>query len=159
MNYTIYISGPITDSKTGQPREGWQKEFLDAEAKLRRMGFSVMNPVDIAREVEDAFKWRYSYFGGPCSSDGEPKPERADYIMACLWRMKMAQEADMLHGVYLIGDTDRCRASHGVQMETHMAELLGIPVFAEFRADNEIWTDSFYLKSERTIEGLLEDKA
>lgn len=159
MNNTIYISGPISDPTTSQPRTGWQKEFLEAEAKLRRMGFSVMNPVDIAREVEDAFRWRYSHFGGPCSSDGEPKPMRADYIMACLQRMKMAQEADMLHGVYLIGDIDACKESHGVQMELHLAEILGIPVFAEFRADNEIWTDSFYLKSERTIEGLLEDKA
>lgn len=144
MNNTIYISGPISDPTTSQPRTGWQKEFLEAEAKLRRMGFSVMNPVDIAREVEEAF--------------GQ-EPTRADYILACLERMKMAQETGILHGVYLIGDIDACKDSHGVQMELHLAEILGIPVFAEFRADNEIWTDSFYLKSERTIEGLLEDKA
>ena len=157
MNYTIYISGPITDNKTGQPREGWKKEFLDAEAKLRRMGFSVMNPMDIAREVEDAFKWRFGRFGGPCNGMGEPcQPRREDYIMACLERMKMAHEADMLHGVYLIGDADGCMKSHGVQMELHMSELLGIPVFAEFRADNEIWTDDLRIKSERTIEELVD---
>lgn len=144
MNNTIYISGPISDPTTSQPRTGWQKEFLEAEAKLRRMGFSVMNPVDIAREVEEAFR---------------QEPTRADYILACLERMKMAQEKGILHGVYLIGDIDACKDSHGVQMELHLAEILGIPVFAEFRADNEVWTDSFYLKSERTIEGLLEDKA
>lgn len=144
MNNTIYISGPISDPTTSQPRTGWQKEFLEAEAKLRRMGFSVMNPVDIAREVEEAFR---------------QEPTRADYILACLERMKMAQETGILHGVYLIGDIDACKDSHGVQMELHLAEILGIPVFAEFRADIEIWTDSFYLKSERTIEGLLEDKA
>jgi len=144
MNNTIYISGPISDPTTSQPRTGWQKEFLEAEAKLRLMGFSVMNPVDIAREVEEAFR---------------QEPTRADYILACLERMKMAQETGILHGVYLIGDIDACKDSHGVQMELHLAEILGIPVFAEFRADNEIWTDSFYLKSERTIEGLLEDKA
>lgn len=144
MNNTIYISGPISDPTTSQPRTGWQKEFLEAEAKLRRMGFSVMNPVDIARKVEEAFR---------------QEPTRADYILACLERMKVAQETGILHGVYLIGDIDACKDSHGVQMELHLAEILGIPVFAEFRADNEIWTDSFYLKSERTIEGLLEDKA
>lgn len=144
MNNTIYISGPISDPTTSQPRTGWQKEFLETEAKLRRMGFSVMNPVDIAREVEEAFR---------------QEPTRADYILACLERMKMAQETGILHGVYLIGDIDACKDSHGVQMELHLAEILGIPVFAEFLADNEIWADSFYLKSERTIEGLLEDKA
>lgn len=144
MNNTIYISGPISDPTTSQPRTGWQKEFLEAEAKLRRMGFSVMNPVDIAREVEEAFR---------------QEPTRADYILACLERMKMAKETGILHGVYLIGDIDACKDSHGVQMELHLAEILGIPVFAEFLADNEIWADSFYLKSERTIEGLLEDKA
>ena len=31
---TIYISGPITDQKTGLPREGWQKDFLEAEALI-----------------------------------------------------------------------------------------------------------------------------
>lgn len=144
MNNTIYISGPISDPTTSQPRTGWQKEFLEAEAKLRQMGFSVMNPVDIAREVEETFR---------------QEPTRADYILACLERMKMAQETGILHGVYLIGDIDACKDSHGVQMELHLAEILGIPVFAEFLADNEIWADSFYLKSERTIEGLLEDKA
>ena len=137
---TIYISGPITDQKTGLPREGWQKDFLEAEAKLRRMGFYVINPVDIAREVENAMKWRYYHVGGPCSCDGGPdKPSRADYIMACLQRMKMAHEADMLHGVYVI-DVDKYdedlvidpRESHGVMMELRMAELLGIPIFAEY---------------------------
>ncbi len=27
MQNTIYISGPITDPHTGQPREGWQEDF------------------------------------------------------------------------------------------------------------------------------------
>ena len=111
MNNTIYISGPISDPTTSQPRTGWQKEFLEAEAKLRRMGFSVMNPVDIAREVEEAFR---------------QEPTRADYILACLERMKMAQETGILHGVYLIGDIDACKDSHGVQMELLMAEVLDI---------------------------------
>ena len=146
----VYLSGPISDPVTGLPREGWQRDFLDAEARLRRMGLTVVNPVDIAREVEDAFKWRYYYVGRPCSSDGGPdKPSRADYIMACLQRIKMAHEAGMLHGVYVI-DVDKYdedlvidpRESHGVMMELRMAELLGIPIFAEYvnaRVDHSVY--------------------
>lgn len=134
MAKTIYISGPITDNETGLPRDGWQKDFLEAEAKLRRMGFHVMNPVDIAREVEDALKWRYYHVGGPCSCNGEPeKPSRADYIMACLQRMQMAHEADMLHGVYVLGEDADVRRSCGVQMELNMAEILDIPVYSDKR--------------------------
>ena len=130
MAKTIYISGPITDNETGLPREGWQKDFLAAEAKLRRMGFYVLNPVDIAREVEDALKWRYRYVGCACSSDGEPKsPSRAEYIMACLQRMQMSHEADMLHGVYVIGSRADVKRSCGVQMEAFMANVLDIPVY------------------------------
>ena len=106
---------PAVELSYLKPEE--QKEFLEAEAKLRRMGFSVMNPVDIAREVEEAFR---------------QEPTRADYILACLERMKMAQETGILHGVYLIGDIDACKDSHGVQMELHLAEILGIPVFVKY---------------------------
>ena len=69
MNKTVYISGSITDPATGQPRDGWQKDFLEAEAKLRAMGFYVINPVDIAREADmlhavyivgDIYKARFS---------------------------------------------------------------------------------------------------
>jgi len=153
MKKTIYISGPITDNRTGQPRDGWQKDFLDAEAKLREIGFLVMNPIDIAREVEDAKMWKHGSCGGACECSG--RPSRADYIMGCLERMKMGKEFDMLHGVYLIGDVNQCVASHGVQMELHMAEILDIPVFAEFRSDSEIWTDDLRLRSEKTISELL----
>ena len=88
MTKTIYISGPITDLSTGQPRDGWQQDFLDAEAKLRRMGFAVINPVDIAREVEEANRWQYECTAHACTCNGEPiPPTRADYIMACLQRI------------------------------------------------------------------------
>ena len=136
MNYTIYISGPISDPTTGLPREGWQRIFLDAEAKLRRMGFSVINPVDIAREVDDAIKWRWGAYGGPCSSIGDPeKPTREDYIMACLQRMKMSHEFHNLHAVYVIGDSMACYASHGVKMELLLAEMMKVPIYAESRDD------------------------
>ena len=52
MKKTVYISGSITDPQTNQPRDGWQKDFLEAEVKLMAMGFYVMNPVDIAKEIE-----------------------------------------------------------------------------------------------------------
>ena len=132
---TIYISGPITDLTTGQPRDGWQKDFLDAEAKLRRMGFAVINPVDIAREVEEANRWQYECTAHACTCNGEPTPPtRADYIMACLQRMKMAHSFDRLHGVYVIGKREYGRAiiiSHGVQMELLLAEVLDVPIYAE----------------------------
>lgn len=156
---TIYISGPITDLTTGQPREGWQQDFLDAEAKLRRMGFAVINPVDIAREVEDANRWQYECTSHACTCTGEPfPPTRADYIMACLQRMKMAHSFDRLHGVYVIGkDTPVIVRSHGVQMEVLMAEVLGVPVYAESRGDERVSSTYFPMDNHGTIEELLND--
>ena len=155
---TIYISGPITDLSTGQPREGWQQDFLDAETKLRRMGFAVINPVDIAREVDDAFKWRFRFYGGPMSGTGEPlQPKRTDYIMACLQRMQMAREADMLHGVYVIGDDIECQSSHGVRMEVLMAEVLGVPIYSEDYNDLIVDDTLIPIDSRRTIKELLND--
>lgn len=130
---TIYVSGPITDLSTGQPREGWQQDFLDAEAKLRRMGFSVINPVDIAREVDEANRWQWECTSHPCTCTGEPiPPSRADYILACLQRMKMAHTFDRLHGVYVIGKVIACQASHGVLLELLMADLLDLPIYADY---------------------------
>lgn len=156
MKKTIYISGSITNPDSGQPRDGWQKEFLEAEARLRAMGFSVINPVDIAQEVDDAFKWRYKYCGGPCNGHGEPlRPSRTDYIMACLQRMQLNHEADMLHGVYVIGDIKAARISHGVQMEIHLAELLGLPIYAEWCDGKRVNRNLIPLTGSAGIEELL----
>lgn len=139
MTKTIYISGPITDLSTGQPREDWQQDFLDAEAKLRKMGFAVLNPVDIAQEVEDAKRIQHEFVPTPIDSHGNPlPPTRADYIMACLQRMKLNHTFGRLHGVYVIGPVCACQASNGVQMELHMARVLDIPIFAQFCDDCEI---------------------
>ena len=148
---TIYISGPITDLTTGQPREGWQQDFLDAEAKLRRMGFSVINPVDIAREVEEEWQQQWTLAGdmnkwnGPIANAFlKQGPTRGTYIVACLQRMNDEAMAGRLHGVYVIGESGdpytkpRIYHSDGVQMELHMALVLGIPVFGQFHGDNEI---------------------
>lgn len=138
---TIYISGPISDPATGQPRDGWQKEFLETEARLRAMGFYVINPVDIAREVDDAFKWRCRYITGPEPFSGEPRqPSRANYIMACLQRMQMAHDVGMLHGVYVLGKDGEARQSIGVSMELQMATLLHIPIYGD-----NLDSTSFYL--------------
>ena len=156
---TIYISGSITDLSTGQPREGWQKDFLDAEAKLRRMGFAVINPVDIAREVEEANRWQYECTSHACTCNGEPiPPTRADYIMACLQRMKLNHTFDRLHGAYVIGKSFRdVVLSHGVQMEVLMANVLGIPVYAESRDDLRVNRSLLPMENHGTIEELLND--
>ena len=151
---TIYISGPITDLTTGQPRKGWQRDFLDAEAKLRRMGFSVINPVDIAREVEDEYLCNWEYL----QLTKEPKqPSRADYIMACLHRMKTAHGADMLHGVYVIGKDTEAMASNGVRMELLMADLLSIPIYAESKENHRVNTLLVPQAGFEGIEELLEE--
>lgn len=153
MKKTIYISGPISDNETGLPLDGWQREFNDADKMLRRMGFGVVNPVDIARETED--EWR-DLWGSPYNTVGLLSPEakmaaemlkqgptRATYIMACLQAMNTEVMAGQLHGMYVIGlDSDpiakqRIYHSHGVQMELHMAKMLGLPVFAQFYEGNE----------------------
>jgi hypothetical protein len=151
MTKTIYISGPITDLTTGQPREGWQKEFLDAEEKLRRMGFNVINPVDIAREVDEEWQQQWTLAGEMAKWNGpiadalrEQGPTRGTYIVACLQRMNDEAMAGRLHGVYVLGsDHDplakpRIYHSDGVLMELHMARVLGTPVFAQFYNGNEI---------------------
>ena len=155
---TIYISGPITDLTTGQPREGWQQDFLDAEAKLRRMGFAVINPVDIAREVEEAKRIQHEFVPTPIDAHGNPlPPSRADYIMACLQRMKMAHSCDRLHGVYVIGEYVSCMISHGVQMELQMADVLGLPIYADDSNDLRVERSLHKTRNYEKIEDLLND--
>lgn len=154
---TVYISGPITDQKSGQPREGWQKGFLDAEARLRAMGFQVINPVDIAREVEESFAWRWEYVPHHCASDGPVRPDRADYIMACLQRMKLNHTFGHLDAVYVIGDNVACYESRGVQMELSLAEVLGVPIYAECRTDCRVDHNIVALPGEGGIEELLKE--
>ena len=151
---TIYISGPITDLTTGQPREGWQRDFLDAEAKLRRKGFSVINPIDIAREVEDEFLCNWEYL----QLTKEPKtPSRADYIMACLNRMKVCYRYGRLDGVYVIGAHIEALMSHGVQMEILMADVLGLPIYAECRDGLRVDRGLIPIEGHGKIEELLKE--
>lgn len=148
---TIYISGPITDLSTGQPRKGWQQDFLDAEAKLLHMGFNVINPVDIAREVDEEWQQQWTLAGDMAKWNGpiadalrEQGPTRGTYIVACLQRMNDEAMAGRLHGVYVLGSgrdpyaKPRIYHSDGVLMELHMARVLGIPIFAQFYDGCEI---------------------
>lgn len=148
---TVYISGPITDKESGQPRKGWQREFMDAEARLRRMGFQVINPVDIAKETEDEWREMWTLQGEAAKWNGpiadamaKQGPTRATYITTCLQTMNTEALAGRLDGLYVIGAEgdpyakQRIYHSDGVQMELHMARVLGLPVFAEFYDGNEI---------------------
>lgn len=151
MKKTIYISGSISDNETGQPRKGWQQEFMDAERMLRKMGYNVINPVDIARETEDEWQQMWQLpkglekWNGPIADAMlQQGPTRATYILACLQTMNTEALAGRLDGMYVIGsDHDssskqRIYHSHGVQMELHMAKVLGLPVFSQFYDGNEI---------------------
>ena len=136
MNKTIYISGSITDLSTGQPRLGWQQEFNVAEVKLRDMGFNVINPVQIAEEVEKA--WREKWSCEEASLNGpirdailEQGPTRGTYLAACIQRMNNEAFAHNLHGVYIVGNARDALMSHGVHMEMLMAEVLGLPVLSD----------------------------
>ncbi len=118
MRKTIYISGPISDNATGQPRPGWKPEFNEIEKRLLKNGFDVINPVRLSEALE--------------AMRGTATLTRADYIMHCLDTMNRAHKAGMLHGVLVIGDSIQAIvASCGVRMEMQLAAALGIPVFIE----------------------------
>ena len=143
MKKTIYISGPITDNATGQPREGWQKKFMEAEKKLRQMGYGTINPVDIAEETEREWSEQRAAvrFDKRLKTLFSGNPSRSTYITACLNTMNEEYLVGRLHGMYLIGDGYDIARSHGVQMEMRMAKVLGIPVFYEGFGDKETCID------------------
>ena len=159
MAKTIYISGPITDLSTGLPRIGWQQEFIDAESKLRLMGFQAINPVDIAREVEYEYRRQGEYTPFPIAGQNcageQALPTRADYIMACLQKMNDEAKAGRLHGMYVIGDYYDVLISHGVQMEILMADVLNLPIYAKHRDDLRIDRSLMPMDHYGTIEELL----
>lgn len=158
---TIYISGPITDLSTGLPRMDWQQDFVNAESKLSIMGFQSINPVDIAREVEYEHRRKQEYTPFPIAGQSYTGditlPTRADYIVACLKKMNDEALADRLHGVYVIGSHFNVLVSHGVQMEIMMAEVLGLPIYAEHRDNLRIDRTLMPIEGYGTIEELLNE--
>ena len=140
---TIYISGPITDLKTGQPREGWEDDFLKAEIKLRKMGFEPINPKHIASFVDHRFS---------LLPNGK-KPTRVDYIIACLERMNTKHQEHRLHGIFVLGDIDAVRSSYGVQMELLLAEVLDVPIYSDLFDGRRI--DRNFIPMQGNIDELL----
>ena len=111
----IYISGPITDLTTGQPRENWEQLFNDAEKALRALGWKVINPVVLAQELK---------------ARRATPPTNADYLMSDL--KTIHQYADRIAAVYVIGSHTDVIASAGVMAECALAKTLGIPTIIDF---------------------------
>lgn len=118
---TIYISGPISDPASGQPREGWQNDFLEAEARLRAMGFEIINPTTIADKTDATF----AHFGGEA-------PTRADYLAVCIDTLYHEARAGRLHGLYVIGHPDQVQQSYGTMCEINFALSAALPVYSQF---------------------------
>ncbi len=158
MKNLIYISGPITDNKTGQPREGWQERFRAAEEKLRGMGFEVINPIDIAPKAEKYWnvlvETRQSMKLTAC--DYIPPTPRWLYIERCIDELSnhcraislfsdplKAVANGRLLGLYVIGDIHDLPFSYGTMCEINFALAAGLPVWSEYfdgeQMDNMFW--------------------
>ena len=131
MKKTIYISGPITDNKTGQPRKGWQKDFLDAEEKLREMGFEVVTPIEIAYEAESTWNELVNEFNLLA------EVPRWFYLEVCLERMVTLVESNIITpgefaGIYLIGTPEDIQQSFVTMCEINFAISAGLPVWSQY---------------------------
>ena len=107
----IYLSGPIGDVLTDSKehlRER-RKEFKKYESKIRRAGYDVINPFDIAdREFR-------------VLADEDKQPTREDLMRADI--VAMASSADE---VWLMPGWEESRGCDG---EIHAALAIGLPVF------------------------------
>ena len=141
MKKLIYISGPITDNKTGQPREGWEKEFQEAEEYLRGLGFEVISPDTIAKNAEE--QWRDVIHAGQTI----PIP-RWYYLYWCIEELKYRIGCGEILGLYVIGDLHDIPYSYGTMCEINFALAAGLPVWAKVlsgrRMDNMLWTRPGY---------------
>ena len=139
MRNLIYISGPITDNKTGLPRNGWENEFRAAEEKLLEMGFSVITPTCFAKGIEK--EWDKRVADG-LAHDSTP---RWYYIHRCLDEIAaMLRVEDMLSplieklgtfhllGLYVIGDMADISMSYGTMCEINFAMAAGLPVWSQY---------------------------
>lgn len=127
MRNKIYISGPITDPQTGQPREGWEAAFNAVESELKSRGYDVISPVHISEEVIPEFV---------------ADIPRRTWIRRCIGYIWADAEYDRLLGTYVIGDPQRARESYGVMCEVNFSLAAGIPVFVrefgERQVNNEL---------------------
>ena len=120
---TIYISGPITDPQTGEPRQGWQEAFNGMADHLQQQGLKTINPVTVAQRMNEAWAEKAA------QPDRYVKlPSRDDYLMMDLRLMKKAYEDAVLAGVLMLEGWEQ---SDGAQCEHHFARALGVPVFSQ----------------------------
>ncbi|MBR1800703.1 MAG: DUF4406 domain-containing protein [Bacteroidaceae bacterium] len=118
----IYISGPITDPKTGRPMKGWEERFEGMEKHLQQQGFTTLSPAVIAHLMDKEHERILSQEG-----PADP-PSRDDYLMTDLRIMKECHDDGHLAGILML---DGWQQSDGAQCEYHLARVLGIPVFSQ----------------------------
>lgn len=119
MKDIIYISGAITDRYTGQPREGWEQDFNLAAERINELGFKVLNPVKISKDLEVFFK-------AHCS---DTEIARVTYLLEDL--NVINENAEHIAAIYVIGNYMDVVNSAGVMAECALARTLGIPVIID----------------------------
>lgn len=146
MTKTIYISGPITDNRTGLPREGWEKDFRDAEKTLRKMGVEVINPIRIAYAAESDWKETTEVVKRTFSDANLTRwPQDAPrwvYLKTCINRLSMellssvvdwpAKLTPLIAGLYVIGHPDDIQQSFGTMTEINFALSANLPVWSQY---------------------------
>lgn len=137
MKNKIYISGPITDNETGLPREGWQKEFREAERRLKDMGFTVITPEEVACDAEEAWRSMVKENGMEAKSGEVP---RHFYLLKCIERLAEEIEIanlckfdniDTIIGLYVIGSDYDVFMSYGTMTEINFALSAGLNVWSQ----------------------------
>lgn len=146
MKKLFYISGPITDNATGQPREGWEKDFQDAKDELERMGFETISPVEMTEAIEEDFQKTRKCFD-ECADAPQSVP-RWFYIGQCLLSMCIMTAATVfgkhekvknpLSGVYVIGNLSDIQQSYGTMCEINFALSADLPVFSQYHHGYQI---------------------
>ena len=144
MKNLIYISGPITDNKTGLPREGWQEDFRAAEEKLRGMGFEVITPIEISEA--STMEWESDIKDEKVGADPSAPltPPRWFYLLGCidvlgaelrtetLFPLSEDDRLGVLTGLYVIGDMADISMSYGTMCEINFAMAAGLPVWSQY---------------------------
>jgi hypothetical protein len=135
---TIYISGPITDLSTGQPREGWQQDFQEAEKKLRGMGFEVLNPIEIAEDCERQWKCEIEDPNIDAIPSAPKMPPHWYYLWSCIEILSNQLREDTLFGfndfagLYVIGLPEDIQRSFGTMTEINFAMSANLPVWSQY---------------------------
>lgn len=156
MKPLIYISGPITDNKTGEPRDGWQEDFRKAEKMLRGMGFDVITPVEVAVDAEK--QWQMERQHHPLLP---AQPQRWFYIATCIDVLgglcyksacgEAIPDDRKFVGLYVIGDMSDISMSYGTMCEINLAMAAGLPVWSQYYEGHQM-TNMFFRAPGITLE-------